>query len=197
MNTIINKKIAYIFIVTVLIISFGSVASIAYARITDEQLSSYIKSRVPAFDPSGIDSANLEGIAREELKKEGFNDQEITAIFITGNAVPLRPIESNSDDSPGFVALEKDFFEKLGGQESVNNTSVFFNNLFTFGIYIAGFLATIMIAVGGIQYMSTDAVSGKTEGRERITYAIMGLLLVLFSWILLNQINPDLLNLTI
>ena len=52
----------------------------------------------------------------------------------------------------------------------------------------------MMIAFGGIQYMSTDAIHGKSEGRERITYALMGLLLVLFSWILLNTINPDILS---
>ena len=72
--------------------------------------------------------------------------------------------------------------------------SIFFNGLFKFGIIIAGFLAVVMIAFGGIQYMSTDAIHGKSEGRERITYALMGLLLVLFSWILLNTINPDILS---
>lgn len=66
--------------------------------------------------------------------------------------------------------------------------------MFMFGISIAAFLAVLMIAIGGIQYMSTDAVSGKTEGKERIQYAVMGLLLVLFSWILLKQINPEILN---
>lgn len=81
--------------------------------------------------------------------------------------------------------------------EAAKDPSKFFNGMFTFGISIAGFLAVLMIAVGGIQYMSTDAVSGKTEGKDRITYAIMGLLLVLFSWVLLNQINPNILNLDI
>lgn len=97
-----------------------------------------------------------------------------------------------------FVALEGDFFEqKLGGQDAVKNPSIFFNNLFQFGVYIAGFLATIMIAIGGITYMTTGAVDGKKLGKEMITSALTGLLIILFSWILLNQINPDLLNLKI
>ena len=79
-------------------------------------------------------------------------------------------------------------------EAAAKDPSKFFNGMFMFGISIAAFLAVLMIAIGGIQYMSTDAVSGKTEGRERITYAIMGLLLVLFSWILLRQINPEILN---
>lgn len=78
--------------------------------------------------------------------------------------------------------------------DAAKDPSKFFNGMFMFGVSIAAFLAVLMIAIGGIQYMSTDAVSGKTEGRERIQYAVMGLLLVLFSWILLKQINPEILN---
>lgn len=92
-----------------------------------------------------------------------------------------------------FVPLEPEFFEALG-KDADKDLSSFFNGLFRLGIMIAGFLAVVMITVGGIQYMSTDAVSGKGEGRERITYALMGLLLVLFSWILLNTINPEILD---
>lgn len=97
------------------------------------------------------------------------------------------------------IAAEGDFvpLETIPGvidAETAKDPSKFFNGLFTFGIAIAGFLAVIMIAYGGIQYMSTDAVSGKGEGREKITYAIMGLLLVLFAYILLNTINPDILK---
>lgn len=105
---------------------------------------------------------------------------------------PLGGGETVKQKKPAeFVPLET-----IPGIIEKGNTDLnqFFNGLFTFGIVIAGFLAVVMIAVGGIQYMSTDAVSGKGEGRERITYALMGLLLILFSWILLNTINPDILN---
>tara|TARA_B100001971_G_scaffold103690_1_gene95495 strand:- start:47 stop:832 length:786 start_codon:yes stop_codon:yes gene_type:complete len=90
-----------------------------------------------------------------------------------------------------FVPLETIPGVIEGGNTDLNQ---FFNGLFKFGIIIAGFLAVVMIAVGGIQYMSTDAIHGKSEGRERITYALMGLLLILFSWILLNTVNPDILD---
>ncbi|MCD8495139.1 MAG: NlpC/P60 family protein [Candidatus Pacebacteria bacterium] len=59
-------------------------------------------------------------------------------------------------------------------------------------IGMLGLLAVIMIVVGGIQYMSTDAISGKSEGRERITKAVLGLILALGSFIILTAINPDL-----
>jgi len=69
--------------------------------------------------------------------------------------------------------------------------------LFQLLIGIAGLLSVIMIVIGGIEYMSTDAIQGKEEGKERITQAILGLILALGAWLLLNTINPDLLSLRI
>ena len=48
--------------------------------------------------------------------------------------------------------------------------------------------------VGAIQYMTTDAISGKEEGKERITKALLGLLLAVGAWLILSTINPDLLG---
>jgi len=53
-------------------------------------------------------------------------------------------------------------------------------------------LAVIMIIWGGIQYMSTDAISGKSEAKNTIQNAIWGLLLAISAWLILNTINPDL-----
>ncbi|KKS04574.1 MAG: hypothetical protein UU82_C0012G0006 [Candidatus Nomurabacteria bacterium GW2011_GWC2_41_8] len=61
-------------------------------------------------------------------------------------------------------------------------------------IGICAVLAVIMIVMGGIQYMTTELISSKEEGRKRITGAILGLLLALGAYTLLFTINPDLLN---
>lgn len=66
--------------------------------------------------------------------------------------------------------------------------------VFTLLIAIAGGLAVIMIVIGGFQYVSTDSLTGKKEGKERITNAIIGLLLAIASYIILNTINPQILN---
>jgi hypothetical protein len=55
-------------------------------------------------------------------------------------------------------------------------------------------LAVVMIVIGGIEYMTTELISGKEAGKERILHAIFGLLLALGAWTLLNQINPDILK---
>jgi len=75
-----------------------------------------------------------------------------------------------------------------------NDPGAFFNSLFRYGIVIAGFLAVGMIVYGGFTYMTTDAVSGKGEAKDIISSAVIGLFLILLSFILLSLINPDILN---
>ena len=128
-----------------------------------------------SIEETAAEKSIRESQERELLKQvDKFYKEKIKIDF-----VPLAPI-------PGLI-----------DKDTAKDPSKFFNALFTYGITIAGLLAVIMITVGGIQYMSSDAVSNKTEGRERITYALMGLLLVLFSWVLLYTINPEILNLTL
>ena len=55
-------------------------------------------------------------------------------------------------------------------------------------------IATLMITIGGIQYMTGDALHQKAEGRARIQNAAFGLIFLLFIYLLLRTINPQLLN---
>lgn len=80
------------------------------------------------------------------------------------------------------------------------NLGQWFESLFTLLIVIAGILALIMIVVGGITYVTSESFGGKGKGKEYIINAIIGLVLALGAWVILNTINPNLaedLNLTI
>lgn len=70
-------------------------------------------------------------------------------------------------------------------------------NLFLITIGFAAMLGVIMIAVGGVQYMGSDSFSSKGEGRKRIFSAVQGLFIILASYLILNTINPQLLNINI
>ena len=63
---------------------------------------------------------------------------------------------------------------------------------YTFNLLIAlgAVAAVFMITWGGFDYMTTDAVQGKTEGLSKIQNAIYGLLLILSSWLILRTIDP-------
>ncbi len=76
-----------------------------------------------------------------------------------------------------------------GGKTQANS---YLEGIFILAIAVAGGLAVIMIIWGGIQYMSTDAISGKSEAKNTIQNAIWGLLLAISAWLILNTINPNL-----
>lgn len=55
-------------------------------------------------------------------------------------------------------------------------------------------VAVLMITIGGIQYMTGEALHQKSEGRARIQNSVLGLILLLFIYLILRTINPQLLN---
>ena len=61
-------------------------------------------------------------------------------------------------------------------------------------IGLCAVLSVVMIVIGGIEYMTSELAHSKEDGKNRIMQAILGLLIALGSWALLNTINPDLLN---
>jgi hypothetical protein len=72
--------------------------------------------------------------------------------------------------------------------------STYLPGMFKFAIGIAAVMAFVMITFGGIMYMTSDAISGKAQGREYVTNAVYGLLLVIGAWVILNTINPQILK---
>jgi len=63
---------------------------------------------------------------------------------------------------------------------------------YQFAIVGTGICAVVMIVWGGFDYVLTDSISGKGEGRKKITSALIGLLLALSSYAILYTINPNL-----
>ena len=84
----------------------------------------------------------------------------------------------------------------MSGCEAKNCIPDLLNGLFTFGLSVGAMLAVLRIAYAGWLYMgSADMWSKKGEGIAVFQDAILGLLLLLGVWLILFQINPDILNL--
>lgn len=66
--------------------------------------------------------------------------------------------------------------------------------LFPFALTFASVMAVVMIAVGGVQLIFGGSEGAKKSAKERINAAIYGLILAFSSWLILNTINPDLVN---
>ena len=66
---------------------------------------------------------------------------------------------------------------------------------FRFVLALAGFLAVMMIVIGGVQYIISGAnESMRGEAHKRISNAIYGLILALVSYLVLYTINPSLVD---
>ncbi len=72
------------------------------------------------------------------------------------------------------------------------------NNLYQFTLLIGGLLAFGAIVYGGIKYiLAAGNPSGQTEGREWIKSALLGLLLLMGAYLVLNTISPNLTRLSL
>lgn len=80
---------------------------------------------------------------------------------------------------------------------STATTATFLPGLFRLMIAIASGLAVIMLIYAGVKYISTDAFGGKEEAKGIIENALWGLLLAMSAWLILNTINPNLVNLSL
>jgi amino acid transporter len=101
-----------------------------------------------------------------------------------------------ADQFPGYQPLTSiPGVENQSVDTSGAGLSNYLNSLYKLGVAAAAGLAVIMVIWGGVEYITAVAGEGKSGGKERITSAILGLLLALGSYIILNTINPDLLSL--
>lgn len=74
----------------------------------------------------------------------------------------------------------------------------FIKYIFMFSLGIVGLVGMVAVIMGGFDYVTSSGNPQKAaEGKNKIVSALLGLLLLLGSWILLNLVNPDLLRLGI
>lgn len=98
-----------------------------------------------------------------------------------GSYTPLEPIPGTS----GGVAAIKEF-------------PAYVNAVYKFAIWAVGLSALLMISIGGFMYFSSAGNTSKAEGGKKIIAdALYGLIAVLLAWVILNTINPHLVNISL
>jgi hypothetical protein len=68
--------------------------------------------------------------------------------------------------------------------------------LFMLSISLGALFAVIKIAIAGVTYMMSEVVTSKQEAIRDINGALLGLAILLATFVVLNTINPNLVNLT-
>jgi hypothetical protein len=100
---------------------------------------------------------------------------------------------TTADGTMIYVPLEKDAMD-AADINTTGNLAELLKSVYNFGVAAAAVLAVLMIAWGGVEYMTTEAFEGKSDAKGKIWNAILGLLLVLSSYLILWTINPDILS---
>jgi hypothetical protein len=97
------------------------------------------------------------------------------------NYVPLEPL-------PGFPT-------NVSSPQSLQTVLIsYYKILLGFG----AMFSVLLLILGGISYMTTEAVGQRVVAKQRIVAALMGMLLLLCSYLILATINPkQLLNLSL
>lgn len=95
------------------------------------------------------------------------------------------------------LALEVDF-PNIGGVKPTESfgPADWIHYIFIFALAIVGLAIIYTLVYAGIEWMTAGDNSGRmSDARSRIKDAVIGLLILLGSYIILNTINPDLLTL--
>src|SRR3989339_625740 len=82
----------------------------------------------------------------------------------------------------------------LPGQEKeVTSPAAYVKSLYEFGVIAAGILAVLMVMLGGFLYMTAGGNPGGVEkGKNLISGALWGVVLLLSSYVILYTIDPGL-----
>jgi len=107
--------------------------------------------------------------------------------YDTSSYTLLAPIPCENGDTSCQDGVRKTIDTTMG-------VGSYLNLMLKVFIGLCAVLAVIMIVMGGIEYMTSELPHTKLNGKETITNAVLGLLLALGAYALLNTINPNLLN---
>jgi hypothetical protein len=106
--------------------------------------------------------------------------------------IPL--ITSASVDSYTTLAPITNYIGTTVPINAGTGLSDYLNNIYILGISLCTGLAVIMIVIGGIEYMGGGSWGKKEEGKDRIQAAVLGLLVALGSYVILNTLDTRFLN---
>lgn len=80
----------------------------------------------------------------------------------------------------------------IGGLKNTTGLNQYIPAVYNYLIAIVGIVAIVMIMVGGLQYLTAGSSGRVQEAKNRIIGAVIGLILALASYTILQTINPNL-----
>ncbi len=99
---------------------------------------------------------------------------------------------------PGFDGFSSIQVQGSEGQRylDIPFLAQYISAVYTYALGIIVTIATVMVVIGGVKWMLARGDSGKvSDAKETLSRAVIGVLLALGSYAILNLINPELVNL--
>ena len=129
-------------------------------------------------------------------KKQLLLSLFLLSVFLSGVfSLSCKALELNNSypASQGFDINDNNGDEPDPNQD-LNQIIAWFYYLI---VTISGFSAFYMLVWGGFMWLSSGVSGKKIEAKNKITSALLGLLLILSSFLILRLINPDLTTLNL
>lgn len=107
--------------------------------------------------------------------------------------------EGKCPDGRGYCFAEMEPIRlaiNIGSVHEVVDIGAYIEAIYTYSIGAAAVVAVVMIMVGGFQWLTAAGDAGRvSKAKTRINDALVGLMLTVFAWTILNTINPALIKL--
>lgn len=121
-----------------------------------------------------------------KIKTEGKNKNTIVR-FLAFCVVVFLPAVIFAAET-GYVPLEG----SVTGGQNVANFGDYLKRVYEIGIMVTITLAVLYLVIGGFGYMtSSTSITNKEASISKMTNALLGLLLALLSYVILNTISPQ------
>ncbi|MDP2944698.1 MAG: pilin [bacterium] len=86
-------------------------------------------------------------------------------------------------------------YDPVTGKMNSDLLARYIQAFYDYGMAAAGILAAIVLMAGGVLWLTSGGDSGKVgQAKELIIGSVVGVIILFSSWIILNTVNPELLN---
>lgn len=125
-----------------------------------------------------------------------FALQLISAVAILTCPQPVEAATTTVNFKPQVSIPGSSFVAESPSLVTGSTIASYIGAIYNYGMAIAGILATLVLMGAGVIWLTSGGDSGKiTQAKELISGSIAGLLILVVSWVILNTVNPDLVNL--
>ncbi len=128
----------------------------------------------------------MQPLSKQRVRLGHYIGFAVFALFIAGNA----EAQSFPERYQSLVALPQ--LNARGG-----GLADYFNQLYMIAVAIGAILAFIKISIAGVKWSLSEIITDKSQAREDIKGALLGLAILLIPFIVLNTIYSGLTNLNI